>query len=326
MSKEINTPELDKPELNSVAAESDGLTDTPMLGEILRGKREEQGLSQQEIADRLRLRLAIVQSIEANDFQQGQVHTFTRGYIRSYAKLVGADESLILGMFDASDFASSAAPEQRMQSFSQKTQKKKHDNQIMKLTWGIFAVIVGISAAWWWQSEQLAETMVSEPTNNQVIEQALAPVAESPVAEKPVSPTPELVAAQPAAVSAEPVAEPELVAAPDSEMPAVVAVAVEEPAADAPENNDITATDAPAVDAPRIAMTFNGDCWIQISDATGKTLWTGVKSAGQNLELEGQGPFKFVLGAPEMVSLSISGEPFDLSRYTAGKVARFTAE
>ncbi|GAM61828.1 putative membrane protein [Vibrio ishigakensis] len=60
---------------------------------------------------------------------------------------------------------------------------------------------------------------------------------------------------------------------------------------------------------PAISMSFSADCWIQIQDVNGKTLSTGVMKAGRTLELEGQGPFKFVVGAPEAASLSISGEP-----------------
>ncbi|GAM61827.1 putative membrane protein [Vibrio ishigakensis] len=62
--------------------------------------------------------------------------------------------------FDSLGVGKSA--EQDMQSFSQGTQKKKHDNNIMKLTWGIFVVIVGISAVWWYQNEQNVDTVVAE--------------------------------------------------------------------------------------------------------------------------------------------------------------------
>eukprot|EP01029_Cantina_marsupialis_P018751 TRINITY_DN432090_c0_g1_i2.p1 TRINITY_DN432090_c0_g1~~TRINITY_DN432090_c0_g1_i2.p1 ORF type:complete len:139 (-),score=11.59 TRINITY_DN432090_c0_g1_i2:29-445(-) len=135
-------------EQNTVVDKVEQQPQEPVLaGTILKEKREALGLTQKQIADRLRLRVAIIQKIEANDFDGEQVATFTRGYLRSYAKAVGIDEKEILG---AIEHHSEAQPsEQPMQSFSQKTNKEKHDSRIMKLTWGIFVVIIGISSVWW---------------------------------------------------------------------------------------------------------------------------------------------------------------------------------
>ncbi|CAM4059787.1 RodZ domain-containing protein [Vibrio neonatus] len=293
---------------------NDGNTSTVMIGDILRAKRESLGISQKEIADRLRLRLAIIQGIESNDFQEGQVHTFTRGYVRSYARAVGADEKAIVELLDSSLLAQ--PHEESMQSFSQQTKKKKHDNNIMKLTWGIFTIIIGISVVWWWQSEKNADTIVSDTTTTQVTETVDSEVSEANV-------EPELVA------EPQPVTE-ETALPSDGNAEAQVATNTDNDTvlvATVPKHESTTETATKAIEnAPKIAMSFTADCWIQIQDVHGKTLWTGVKKEGQKLELDGEGPFKFVLGAPEVVSLSISGEPIDLSRYTAGKVARFTAE
>lgn len=293
-------------------------TPTPMLGEMLRVKRESLGLSLREVADRLRLRVAIIESIEANDFQIGQVHTFTRGYVRSYAKLVGVDEKAVLDLFDSLNVTKSS--DHDMQSFSQGTQKKKHDNNIMKLTWGIFAIIVGISAIWWYQNEQNVDTVVNEVAA-QVDEQEFDPASIEPdLAEQA-----EILDQQEAVEASNAVVfELESVAsgAEVSEQDAVIQPEVVEQESQVAE----TPVQLPAEIPPAILMSFKSDCWIKIQDVNGKTLSTGVMKAGQTLELEGQGPFKFVIGAPEAASLSISGEPFDLSGYTAGKVARFTAE
>ncbi|GAB7218361.1 RodZ domain-containing protein [Vibrio comitans] len=310
MSKESNN--TDTQHLDS----KEGHATSPMVGDILRAKRESLGIDQKEIADRLRLRVAIIQSIDSNDFQLGQVHTFTRGYIRSYARAVGADEKVLLELFDSSEFAKPT--EEKMQSFSQQTTKTKHDNNIMKLTWGIFAIIVGISAVWWWQSEQNSDTVVSEPmeVNESIVEESYDPALDAQLLAEPQSPNRDELA----------LAENEA-ALDNAELGLESASTTDvEEAVNADTPKPVQLPEIAEAAAPSIAMSFKADCWIQVQDVNGKTLWTGVKTAGQQLELEGQGPFKFVLGAPEAVSLSISGEPVDLSRYTAGKVARFTAE
>lgn len=118
---------------------SQNATVRPEAGTILKNKRESLGLTQKQIADRLKLRITVIQKIEENQFESDLVATFTRGYLRSYAKCVNVDEKVVL---DALDHAGDAQhEEQEMQSFSRKTNTEKHNSRIMSLTWGIFVVI-----------------------------------------------------------------------------------------------------------------------------------------------------------------------------------------
>lgn len=133
------TEQLNQPAIEKVAP-----------GTLLKQKREDLGLTQRQIADRLRLRLSIIQSIEENRFEDGQVATFTRGYLRSYAKAVGIRESEILCAFDDS-YCQKPEVQPDMKSFSKKTKRQLHDSRIMLITWVILAVIVGMSTLWWWQ-------------------------------------------------------------------------------------------------------------------------------------------------------------------------------
>ncbi|MGL5289134.1 MAG: RodZ domain-containing protein, partial [Aeromonas sp.] len=58
-------------------------------------------------------------------------------------------------------------------------------------------------------------------------------------------------------------------------------------------------------------------------DATGKTLFSGMKKANDELILEGAEPLKFTIGAPSVVKLEYKGNAFDMSRYNGGRIARF---
>ena len=99
--------------------------------------------------------------------------TFTRGYLRSYARVVGIKESVVLCALD--DCGEAQHEEHEMQSFSQKTNKEKHDSRIMTLTWGIFAIIVGISSVWWWQNQENSAVELTTATEQEMkIEQELA--------------------------------------------------------------------------------------------------------------------------------------------------------
>ncbi|PTP06632.1 cytoskeleton protein RodZ [Vibrio splendidus] len=290
-------------------------------GTLLKNKRESLGLTQKQISDRLKLRVTLIQQIEENQFESDQVATFMRGYIRSYAKYVNLDEKVVLNALHHSGDAQHQ--EQEMLSFSRKTKTEKHNSRIMLLTWSIFAVIVGISSLWWWQNQQqdtLSQSLANtESSEELVVEESLDPeltslevieaeqnTETSPVTENSDELT-EVSSAEDS-VTLDPV---ELIEeAPEAA--GVVSVTAE------PE------TVAPEVVVNELVMQFSADCWIQVKDASGKTLSTGIKKAGQTLNLSGTAPYKVILGAPEGVSMTFASEPVDLSGYTSGKVARIT--
>ncbi|ASG02978.1 cytoskeleton protein RodZ [Vibrio anguillarum] len=297
---------------------ADVKTDTVQPGTLLKAKREALGLTQKQVADRLRLRLSIIQSLEDNNFASDQVATFTRGYLRSYAKAVGIKESVILASFD--DCYPTVVAEQPMQSFSKKTKREKHDSRIMTLTWGIFAIIIGISSLWWWQNQEQENVVVeSSPSITSTSVERLRDEDFTTVPE--LEPT-----VDESQVEAEAVDIPveintqaaELIPSPEDDTAEADLSASDDPVLDKTPPQDATNPYAP------LTLTFSADCWIQVKDAAGKTLSTGIKKSGQTVTLQGEAPFQIILGAPESVSMTFASEPVDLSGYTSGKVARFT--
>ncbi|PMH02213.1 cytoskeleton protein RodZ [Vibrio splendidus] len=293
-------------------------------GTLLKNKRESLGLTQKQISDRLKLRITLIQQIEENQFESDQVATFMRGYIRSYAKYVNLDEKAVLNALHHSGDAQHQ--EQEMLSFSRKTKTEKHNSRIMILTWSIFAVIAGISSLWWWQNQQqdtLSQSLANtESSEELVVEESLDPELTSL----------EVIEAE-QNTETSPVTEnsnelTEVSSAEDSVT--LDPVEVMEEAPEAPEAADVASvtaeqeTVAPKAVANELVMQFSADCWIQVKDASGKTLSTGIKKAGQTLNLSGTAPYKVILGAPEGVSMTFASEPVDLSGYTSGKVARIT--
>ncbi|TMX47195.1 cytoskeleton protein RodZ [Vibrio sp. Hep-1b-8] len=302
-------------------------------GTLLKNKREQLGLSQKQIADRLRLRLSIIENIENNNFASDQVATFTRGYLRSYAKAVGIEESAVLCALDGCE---ETKPEpQEMKSFSRKTKREAHDSRIMTLTWGIFAVIIGISSVWWWQNQETTMLDLTSQTEQEIeLEQQAANQELDFTTLESAQPQPE--AALDANADDVPEVEPVL-EQPDSQAPLETEIVPEVAKQAQPEKQleqNVNTTEAEPVSESvqstqsdtvvnLLKLTFSDDCWIQVKDSSGKTLSTGVKKAGQTLELSGNLPYSVILGAPENVSMTLASEPVDLSGYTSGKVARF---
>lgn len=62
-------------------------------GETLRQAREQKGLSLSQVAGQLNLTENSLRQLENGAFDKLPGHTFSRGYIRAYAKLMGLDQA-----------------------------------------------------------------------------------------------------------------------------------------------------------------------------------------------------------------------------------------
>ena len=65
-------------------------------GETLRQARESKDWSLPEVALRLNLTVTSLTHLEAGDFDKLPGHTFARGYVRAYAKLLGMDQAALV--------------------------------------------------------------------------------------------------------------------------------------------------------------------------------------------------------------------------------------
>ena len=167
-------------------------------GARLRNAREQLGLSQQAVAERLCLKVSTVRDIEEDKAPADLASTFLRGYIRSYARLVHIpEEELLPGLEKQAPLrAAKVAP---MQSFSLGKRRKKRDGWLMTFTWLVLFVVIGLSGAWWWQDHKaqqeeittMADQSSAELNNNQsqsvpldtstTTDQAMATTPTSPV-------------------------------------------------------------------------------------------------------------------------------------------------
>ena len=279
------------------------------LGKRLKSAREELDLSIKDVADSLRLRVSVIEEIEQDKYDDAQIPTFTRGYIRGYAKLVGINTAELL--LKESALASEVQPEPSMQSFSRKTRLKKNDKRLMTLTWAILSFVVGITIIWGLQADQNDE--LENTANNNDVNIETAVTNSDNIATSGTKAAEEIAASlvnmqSPAGVPPTAPTASAAVEKPESSHP----VTVEKP--EQPE----------AVVHKMLSMDFIADCWIDIRDGNGKRLLTGIKSRGETVRLNGKEPFKIVLGAPSAVELTYKGKTIDLSKYPPKRVARLT--
>lgn len=86
------------PDINDTTHPKDEVPNMP--GAILRHAREMLGLSQRDIALRLKLRINTISDIEHDRLNAPTAAPFTRGHLTRYAKLVNIDPKVVLDVYD----------------------------------------------------------------------------------------------------------------------------------------------------------------------------------------------------------------------------------
>ncbi|QPR86860.1 RodZ domain-containing protein [Aeromonas hydrophila] len=290
-------------------------------GQLLRNAREQLGWTREQVASRIHLRLTLIAAIESDTYDKHTSHTFIRGYLRTYAKLVGIPEETILAAYDKLGLT---PPDNiDMQSFSRRSRQQANDSRLKVVTWLVILVLIALSVAWWWQStarrsagdEALAATEMGATSNT--------PSATAPPAVDVADPVVAPATSAAAATSADPVASAAATTLPVDASSAVATTAVATSAATATQPAADTATSEPA-NVPQLKMSFTADCWLDVKDAKGKTLFSGLKKANDELVLEGPEPLKFIIGAPMAVNIEYQGKSIDMSRYNNGRTARLS--
>ena len=289
-------------------------------GQLLRNAREQLGWTREQVASRIHLRLTLIAAIESDTYDKHTSHTFIRGYLRTYAKLVGIPEETILAAYDKLGLT---PPDNiDMQSFSRRSRQQANDSRLKVVTWLVILVLIALSVAWWWQStarrsagdEALAATEMGATSNT--------PSATVPPAVDVADPVVAPATSAAVATSADPVASAAATTLPVDASSAVATTAVATSAATATQPADAAASEPAKV--PQLKMSFTADCWLDVKDAKGKTLFSGLKKANDELVLEGPEPLKFIIGAPMAVNIEYQGKSIDMSRYNNGRTARLS--
>ncbi|RUO29671.1 RodZ domain-containing protein [Aliidiomarina soli] len=162
-------------------------------GRLLREGRERLQLTTQQVAERLRLRHQIILDLEGDLFSKYVAGTFTRGYLRSYARLVDVDEEKVLAAYASQGIEEPV--DQTMQSFSQRAREQSNDNRLMLVTYIIGAVIIGSAVIFWLQNKDsevepvaqgMAERMVSEQDASVELEPASSEVETTSATRDPI--------------------------------------------------------------------------------------------------------------------------------------------
>ncbi len=278
----------------------------PSPGAMLREGREAMGLSAAQIATALNLKPALIENIEQDVFDKTMSETFTRGYLKTYAKQVKVDEASVLTAYESLN--PSVQDTNKLTSFSRRVSKETDDNRLMLVTYLILAGLIGALFWWWYQSSSDDGATTEVPAVMESLEQQ-SDYAQQDTLADPVTTQPE-----------------PFTAAPATQLP-LPAEATQQSSLESDNQDTLTETrDAPLTDVQEqasLVFTFAADCWVNITDASGERIAYGTKKAGRVMTIAGVPPFEVTLGAPQVVKLTYNGEAVDMSRYPGSEIARF---
>lgn len=316
-------------------------TDTINIGKRLKSKRVELGFDEKQVSSELKITTDQIRALEANNFTYFRSVTFARGFLKSYCRLLDIDPTDMVRAFDA-DREKQVTPS-TIQPVD-KVNKQSHFGDPIVVFISIVVVAVLVFLVFWWPSQSSTSSVPNFKSDEQTAAEFVnqTPAVEfsgdndsgldlAPTLEESVMPNSENVGSEEINMFSD-----------DDIARSVQEVAVEVPNVSPPAANDneplvlesesLSANSvsqansaAPTISySDDIEIAFVEDCWTEIRDATGRILFSGVKSKGSQLSLTGQAPYRVILGYTKGVSsLTYKGEAFDFSSFVRNDLARF---
>lgn len=296
----------------------------PSVGSQLRAAREQRGIQLNELANTLKLGARQVEALENGDWQALPGHTFIRGFVRNYARLVQIDPAPLMAELDRvleKPVSRLGDVETRQTTMPHGGASISRRDRAVVLTGGAVVALAGLvyfllpndlSAL-----RESTQSLLDSLSRKEVPVAAPAPAAES--APEPVFP---------------PGTTPQQVMNPQADMPAVVALA--EPAASVPTTSvPASATQQPAAPAEKPAASataaplrfvFEKESWVEVRDRDNKIILSQRGTSGVEQSVSGNGPFSLVIGFAPGVKLFWHGQAVDLVPHSRGDVARLVLE
>lgn len=278
------------------------------VGAALRAAREAQGLTAQEIADRIKFSLRQIEALEQDDAEHLPQGTFLRGFIRSYARVVHLDPEPLLNAtrtrtehhFEVADVQGGGEP-------LPVATRSEHKSRYLLI--GALLVVIALGLFLYYPFP----AGIPDPVQEQSAVPVISPthVASDAVAEAKNADASKVAATQiELATGDTPVAESAL-AKPDSET--------------VPVRREIPLEQL--MKRP-IHIVFLDEAWVEIIDVNQEVLISRVTDAGMEKWIGGAGrePYQVTIGKVGAVRLYYKGNEVSLSGFKPDSVARLVLE
>ncbi len=295
-------------------------------GQRLHDARVQERLSREQVAEMLHLSPQQISALESDDFKSLPEATYVRGYLRSYAQLLGLPVDEVVASYARLNGSYRSA---RLNALVPEPQITTRDGSVKFATFLVVTVLIVLAVIWWQgrdyrlrPSEPVDRGSVTDISGDTMSPARILDTAT--VAGTDVEPTIAPPVLEPGAAS--PVSTTTSVEA-RIEQPGVAGV---EPASAGGDAGDLVVHVAPAAlgvagasDA-RLVLATSESCWVDVRDARDHRLIYKLLSPGRTVTVFGDPPLKVFLGNPEGITIKYNGEDIDPVQFKRGRVARFT--
>lgn len=256
-------------------------TSGPLAGERLAAARRELKISVIEIAKELHLDETKVRALERNEFDVLGAPVFAKGHLKKYAQLVNVSPEDVLVDYYRMTRTTEMPP---VISVRPRPRRELSPGPWIAV---IIIIVIAVTAYFWF-----TRPTVPEPVSG--VAPATAEIVTPPAAEDEM----------PSEAAVEWGDEPEQEQ--EQEPEARTEPRVAQPVIEETESPEIPPGQM------RLLLTYTGDCWTEVMDATGKRLFFALGTDGRTVELSGAEPFNVLLGSPGNVSIAVNGEDYAL--------------
>jgi cytoskeleton protein RodZ len=270
----------------------------PTLGARLRQGREAMGLSLEEAGRKLRIPHQVVRRIENDDFAALGAPVFVRGYLRSYAHLVGMPESEVEGVYEPIDEIPPLVATGMVPASRRLIERYARGSRYAVLT-AITVVPILVLAL----GGHLGGETRMEPLDTPLSMNGSSSAASEPAHE----------AADTLVFQGPPLRQGGY----DTDRVTVVASLL--PAARAPTRAPDPSQDAPAL----LALRLSERSWVEVNVDGGERLEYGMLSAGSERSYPSGADLVVNIGNAEGARVYVNGEAVDLGAVRRANVARF---
>lgn len=302
------------PESSGAASGSPGAT--------IRAARTRAGLSLEELASRTRLTRQTLEAMEADAFDQLLEPVYVRGYYRKCARILEIAEQPLIAAYDRMYTPPPKVAPQRLRlaSGGDLGSSPRVSSRLSILApLAFIAIVIGV---WFVRN---ASTPSTPSPNMQMIEPGIdagsAAINDPTILDPPLPVDPSAPTVMPGSAAA-----PDGTIAMTPTDPAAAGGVTTLPGAIATDPN--AAAVPPAPPAPvgtQLVLEFEAISWARVEDSTGKSMLSGVISAGEKQTLDGKPPYSVFLGNAPGVKVNFGGQPVDLKPFVkSNSTARFS--
>lgn len=302
------------------------------VSELLIRAREGLGLSQKDVADHLYLTISFIVYIDEGAFEKIPKPAFIRGYLRSYAKVVELNGDEIIAMYEKVLKEAQASIE-----FKDVTEETvgsvNFTGPVLQAGLiGLVGILVVIGLVWWIASASDEKPVVVSqpglvPEGFESLENEQA--AFDFIIQDQRGYEPRIGEIVPPEIATSEVEEGLMQESDTGDGQENIFGAVVEPGENLArgfitkevslvrnrdgDTNYIT-LDAGGID--EIEITFANECWLEIEDGNGDSIYGDLNRNGDVLLVFGIAPFDLLFGRATEVSLTFNGHEIDIGKYT----------